>query len=500
MVTELFLLFFISLGLSLAFTPMARALGMKWGAMDIPAERNVHTKPIPRIGGLAVFIAFMFACCIGNRFFPYAGDLYNFSFNTFMGHAGAILILLCGLFDDFRRLTPWTKLFFQVVAATFAFIGGATISGIFVGGYGIAFNPFFSYIFTVLWFLLFINAVNLVDGLDGLAGGLVFFTCIVMAASTYSHGQYLITFYFVILGGAILGFLKYNFNPATIFLGDGGSYFLGYIVAILAIRSSAKGPVGVLMLIPLLALGVPIFDAILSPIRRFVRGRPMFQPDKGHVHHAFLRLGLSSRNVVLIIYGITMTLCILAISLMVLRDKNIEGLVFGVLLLGMIFLVRKLGYIEYLAFDKFYGWFKDMTDVAGLSQARRSFLSQQIEANKSRNMEELWAHMGEALEMLNFDKAELHYMTQPVRYWEINKNNDQLNSDHFPMSKREVNYSDSFMILEIPLIDGDPDIFGKLILGKDVKNGHLQSYTIRRVEHLRRTLLSNLTRLKGNGE
>jgi len=484
MVTELFLLFLISLGLSIVLTPVARLLGIKLGAMDIPMERKVHSVPIPRIGGLAVFFAFMFTCCIGRRFFPHAGDLYVFSFNIFMGHTGAILILSCGLWDDFRHLTPWTKLFFQVLAATFAFIGGATISGIFVGGYGITFNPFFSYVATVLWFLLFINAVNLIDGLDGLAGGLVFFTCIVMSFSTYTQGQYLYTFYFVILGGAVLGFLKYNFNPASVFLGDGGSYFLGYVVAILAIRSSAKSNISVLMLIPLLALGVPIFDAILSPIRRFVRGRPIFQADKGHIHHVFLRLGLSSRNVVLIIYGMTMMLCILAISLMVLRDKNIEGLLFGVLLIVMIFLVRKMGYLEYLAFDKFYGWFQDMTDVAGLSHARRSFLSLQIEVNKSRNMEELWVHIGEALEILRFDQAELYYCTEPVRCWR---------------STREIDPYDSLLRIEIPLIDGDPDIFGKLVLLKDVKLGHLQPYTIRRVEHLRRTLLSNLTRLKGNG-
>jgi len=499
-VTELFLLFLISLGLSLAFTPMARALGIKLGAMDIPDERKVHSEPIPRIGGLAVFFAFMFACCTGNRLFPNAGNLYNFNFNIFMGHTGAILILLCGLFDDFRRLSPWTKLLFQVLAATFAFIGGATISGIFVSGYSIVFNPFFSYVATVLWFLLFINAVNLVDGLDGLAGGLVFFTCMVMAFSTYSHGQYLFTFYFVILGGAVLGFLKYNFNPASIFLGDGGSYFLGYVIAILAIRSSGKNDVGVLMLIPLLALGVPIFDAILSPIRRFVSGRSMFQPDKGHIHHALLKKGLSSRNAVFIIYGISMAFCIMGILLLLLRGRGLEGFVFAALLFGMIFLVRKLGYIEYLALDKFYGWFQDMTDVAGLSHARRSFLSLQIEASKSQNMEELWARIGELLEMLKFDKAELHYMTQPVRYWEINKNDEKLNTDHLSLSKREVNYSDNFMIIEIPLIDGDPEIFGKLILFKDVKKGHLESYTIRRVEHLRRTLLANLIRLKGKSE
>ena len=495
MITTLILLFVIALGFSLAITPLVRTLGISLDAMDIPLERKVHTTPISRIGGLAVFLAFAAAMVLASLYVNRVSELFVFDQRTAFGLYGALIVFGCGLWDDFRRLNPWTKLFFQIVGTTLAFVGGISINGFVVGGYDIQFGVLGSYAITVFWFLLFINAVNLIDGLDGLAGGVVFFTCILMIILSAMHGDYLTALYFAALGGAILGFLKYNFNPASIFLGDGGSYFLGYAVAALSIMGLVKSQVGALMLIPMLALGVPIFDTILSPLRRFIRGRRMFQPDKGHIHHIFLRMGLSSKNVVLIIYGITMALCVLAI-LFVNLHNGAGGFVLVILLFGMIFLVRKMGYLEYLAFDKFYGWFQDMTDVAGFSQARRSFLSLQIEANKSRNMEELWAHVGEALEMLKFDKAEIHYRTEPARYWEINKDNDLLNSAPFPLCKREINYSDSFMILEIPLIDGDPDIFGKLILFKDVKMGHLQPYTIRRVENLRRTLLSNLTRLK----
>lgn len=496
MVTELILLFFIALGLSMVLTPAARAFGTRFGALDMPAERKVHTKPIPRIGGLAVFLAFMFTCCIGQRLFPNAGYLYKYNFNTAMGHTGAILILLCGLFDDFRRLNPWVKLFFQIAAGTFAFFGGAAITNFFVAGYGIAFNPFFSYVVTILWFLLFINAVNLVDGLDGLAGGLVFFTCLVMAFSTYFHSQYLYTFYFIIVSGAVLGFLKYNFNPASIFLGDGGSYFLGYVIAILSIRSSAKSNVSVLMLIPLLALGVPIFDAVLSPIRRYIRGRSMFQPDKGHIHHALLRMGLTSRKAVMMIYGISMVLCVAGILLMLFRGKGMEGFVLAALLVGMIFLVRKMGYIEYLAVDKFYGWLQDMTDVAGLSQARRSFLSLQIEAGKSQNIDELWVHIGDALEMLAFDRAQLHYKAEPVREW-IRKDPPAEEPEKIDSGIKDIKRFDSLMRIDIPLREHPgAEFFGKLVLDKDLKKGALKHYTIRRVEHLRRTLISNIVRLK----
>jgi len=493
--TELFLLFFIALGFSLALTPVARVFGIRFGALDMPDSRKVHTKPIPRIGGLAIFFAFVLTCCIGRRLFPDVAYLYEFNFNTVMGHAGAVLILLCGLFDDFRRLNAWVKLVFQIVAATFAFLGGATISGWFASGYGVALDPLLSYLVTVFWFLLFINAVNLIDGLDGLASGVVFFACVAMAFSTYFQGQYLFSFYFVILAGALLGFLRYNFNPANVFLGDGGSYFLGYVVALLAIRSSSKSNVGILMMMPLLALGVPVFDAVLSPIRRFLSGRPMFQPDRGHIHHAFLRLGLSSRNVVLIIYGISLVLCLAGISLILLRGRGMVGFVLAALLFGMIFLVRKLGYIEYLALDKFYGWFQDVTDVAGFSRARRSFLSMQIEAGKSQTMDELWVHVGDALEMLKFDRAELHCKWGPARCWSANRY-AQSGSALQPLCNGDAHFSDSFMVMEIPLVDAGSAVLGKLVLYKDVQKVQLKPYTIRRVEHLRRTILDSIVKLR----
>lgn len=414
-----------------------------------------------------------------------------------MGYLGGLLVLSCGLFDDFRRLKAWTKLFWQIAAATVAFIGGATITNFSFFGVGIEFNAFFSYLITVFWFVLFINAVNLIDGLDGLAGGLVLFTCLIMIFSLSVSGDYFYAFYFALLGGAVLGFLKYNFNPATIFLGDGGSYFLGYSIAILAIRSSSKSQVGVLMLIPLLALGVPIFDSILSPIRRFIRGRSMFRPDKGHIHHMFVSKGLSSRNAVLMIYGITMALCVLSILIITFHGDAFIALVLALLLFGMILLVRKLGYLEYLAFDKFYGWFQDMTDVAGISQKRRSFLSLQIAVNKAGNIDELWEYVVDSLEMLKFNAARLHLANGKTLEW--NAQEAQADDDDAGSAGVKNNDSgddDRMLKFEIPLAENDNNIFlGKLVLSKDLKQATIKPYTIRRTEHLRRTLVVNLKRL-----
>jgi UDP-GlcNAc:undecaprenyl-phosphate GlcNAc-1-phosphate transferase len=258
-----------------------------------------------------------------------------------------------------------------------------------------------------------------------------------------------------------------------------------------------KSHVGVLMLIPLLALGVPIFDTIFSPIRRWIIGRNMFHPDKGHFHHHLLRIGFSSRSAVFLIYGITMVLCLAAILIITFRGKGLEGFFLALLLFGLFFLVRKLGYVEYLAFDKFYGWFQDVTDVAGISQNRRSFLSLQIAIGKSQNMDELWEHLIEATKALKFNEAQLHLPNEPVREWKVGDDNYLLKSKNTVSNNKEVNNIDSLFRVEIPLTEnGDENFLGKLILVKDLRLDHLQPYTIRRVEHLRRTLIPILKRLE----
>ncbi|MBN2439499.1 MAG: undecaprenyl/decaprenyl-phosphate alpha-N-acetylglucosaminyl 1-phosphate transferase, partial [Deltaproteobacteria bacterium] len=404
--TTILFLFLIALGLALVLTPLVKGLGARLGAVDIPAERKVHSVPIPRIGGLAVFIAFAVTVALTNLYNTTVSRLFVFDQRTAFGLYGALVVFGCGLWDDFRRLNPWVKLLFQVAGASIAFAGGISIGGFFIGSRGLQFGVL-SYAITVFWFVLFINAVNLIDGLDGLAGGVVFFTCLLMIILSVLRADYLSGIYFAALGGAVLGFLRYNFNPASIFLGDGGSYFLGYSVAALSIMGSVKSQVGALMLIPLLALGVPVFDTIFSPVRRWVKGRRIFQADKGHIHHRLLNIGLSSRNAVLILYGATMALCILAILIVNLRNEMV-GLILAILGFGALILVRRTGYLGYLALDKFYGWFRDVTDVAGFSRERRTFLALQIDASRTQTLDELWAHVGEALEMLKFDRAELH--------------------------------------------------------------------------------------------
>ncbi len=404
--TTLLVIFLTALAFSLALTPLAGRLGVRLGAVDMPAPRKVHATPIPRIGGLAVFLAFAASMLLTSLYGTQITDLIVFDRQIAFRICGALVVFGCGLWDDFRRLNAWIKLLFQILGATIAFAGGVSIGGIFFEGHGLQFGVF-SYAVTVFWFLLFINAVNLIDGLDGLAAGLVFFTSLLIVVISVMRGQYLPAVYFAAISGATLGFLRYNFNPATVFLGDGGSYFLGYVVAELSIVTSLKSQVGALMLIPLLALGVPVFDTILSPLRRWVRGRKIFRADNGHIHHKLLAMGLSSRNTVLILYGATVALCVFAIVIVNLRS-DVAGLILVIVGAGTLILMRKAGYLEYFVSDKLYGWLRDVTDEAGFSRGRRTFLSLQMDMNKARTLRELCAQLGEAMKILKFERAELH--------------------------------------------------------------------------------------------
>jgi len=569
----LLLIFAAALFFSTILTYAARWLGVRLGALDVPMERKVHTKPIPRIGGLAVFVSFVATTVLMNSFSTQVSEFFSFDQRTALGFYGALVVFGCGLWDDFRRLNPWVKLLLQIAGASLAFAGGISIGGIFFDGHGIQFG-ILSYAVTVFWFLLFINAVNLIDGLDGLAGGVVFFTCLLMVILSVMTGSYQNALYFTALGGAVLGFLRFNFNPASIFLGDGGSYFLGYAIAAMAIKGSVKSQVGALMLIPLLALGVPMFDTILAPLRRWIKGRRIFQPDRGHIHHRLLAMGLSSQKAVLVIYGLTLVMCLLAILIVVNRN-DLVGMVLILLLVSVLAFVRKNGYLEYLALDKFYGWFKDMTDVAGFSRERRTFLALQMEANKARTLQELMTIIGNALEMLQIDRTELHLKINrdsaclsksPQAPSAVRNDNGEgltpyagpdrrKNSDSAPLRPldklgagsaqgetgmaqedeeggnggrppasasmklfediRELGdetvwvwtqgyyrrktdiQKEEMMKIDLPL--HEDGMKARIILMKDLGRAPLHYYTIRRLEHLRRTVRYNLTRLQKNG-
>ena len=511
--TTIFFVFIIALVLALILTPLAGKLGERFGVLDEPGKRKVHLSPIPRCGGLAIVAAFLLTLAL-SALISGLSDKLTLDRQTTFFLLGALMVFGVGLFDDFHRLGPKVKFLFQVIGASIAFWGGLRIEVFPFFGIDLHF-VILSYFITVFWFVFFINAINLIDGLDGLAAGIAFFASAIMVILSVMKGEYLIAMLFAALAGAVLGFLRYNFNPASIFMGDGGSYFLGYVIAGLSIMGSIKSQVGAAMLIPIVALGVPIFDTILSPIRRFILGREMFKPDKGHIHHKLAGMGFSTKRVVWTIYGISFCLCILSVVLVNVRDEQ-AGLFLILMGTGAVIFIRKLGYLEYFTSDKIFGWFKDITDEAGFSHGRRSFLSLQVQMNKSRNLEEMRQNLCKVGEKLEFDMAELYLcrrcedkaydgprdVTPRIQKKERRKNR---NGGSFQWTRKDFDinehiFSNALLKLELPLIsyDNGHQCIGVLWMIKDVKRNHISHYTLRRVEHLRRTVNGTLCKLSGS--
>jgi len=516
----LFLNFLFAFAASLLLTPVSGSLGAKLGFLDYPGNRKMHQTPLPRTGGAAILLSFLTLTALsGYGLLPDPLGRVDLEGRLCYLLAGGLIAFMAGFIDDFRRLKPRFKFLFQIVAATVAYAGGLRVDSFL----GIHTNYLFSivcYLITVFWFVLFINAINLIDGLDGLAGGVTTFACTVMSILAAWGGQTANAILFAILSGATVGFLRYNFNPASIFLGDGGSYFIGYMIAGLSVMASTKSQLGATILIPLVALGVPIFDTLFSPLRRFFLGKDMFLPDKSHIHHKMLQMGLSTRRVVLIIYAVSVVLCVSTVAWVNLQNEKAGLLLLFLAVLSFIF-VRKLGYFEYLATDKIFGWFKDVTDVIGISHERRSFLNLQIEISKSRDGRELWSNICRALTALDFDMAEM-VLTEALSELKDPANTPSTESRNVSQvgPAHEENRSsqggayftwtlngfdrardickERLFKLELPLVTRERSNLGTIWLVKDLQRNDFCHYTLRRVEHLRRTVTGTLIGMQKN--
>jgi UDP-GlcNAc:undecaprenyl-phosphate GlcNAc-1-phosphate transferase len=494
-VKTIFAFLVASLGLALVLTPLAAIIGRRYGIVDAPAGRKVHVKPIPRTGGVAIYLAF---------FGPFLGAL--FYSNELIGQilsepailwlcCGATLVFLMGFADDIFPLHPLVKFGVQAVAASLAYHGGICISSLQLPGAAVLDFGWLGLPVTIFWFLLITNAFNLIDGLDGLAAGVCFFASLVLLILSVMGGRYLVATGLAALLGTCLGFLRYNFNPASIFMGDSGSYFLGFMLASLSILGSIKSQATVAVLIPVIALGLPLVDTVIAPVRRFFMGKQLFQPDKSHIHHKLLRLGFSQRGAVLLLYGANILLGLFAILLVDAHDRN-AALILLVLGVCMIVGIRKLGYMEYLAVDKMMGYVQDVTDVMGLSKDRRTFLNRQVAIGEAADIEQLWDRITDALELLRIDRAEIRFdgvccsAGEDNSYsWQGRATADVLGS--YPENR--------FLSINLPLAD-EQNSYGTLYLAKDVIIDPITHYTLRRVEHLRRSIVRKLTVFNGRGK
>ena len=291
----------LALLISLILVPFVAKLAIKIGAVDKPNERKVHTKIMPRMGGLAIYLSFFAVLFLSHEM-----TMQHIGLLT-----GGTVLVLVGIIDDKTDMPAKIKLLGQIFAACIVVAAGVRVEFMtnFILG-GVFPLYIFSVPFTVLWIVAITNAVNLIDGLDGLAAGTSIIAAATMAISGYATGQREMASMALILIGASLGFLKYNFHPAKIFMGDTGSMFLGYNLSVLAIMGFTKSFTVLSLVTPILVLAIPILDTLFAIIRRKMNNKPIFKPDKNHLHHCLLNYGFSHRNTVLIIYAVSAVLAL----------------------------------------------------------------------------------------------------------------------------------------------------------------------------------------------
>ncbi|MBF0273807.1 MAG: undecaprenyl/decaprenyl-phosphate alpha-N-acetylglucosaminyl 1-phosphate transferase [Nitrospinae bacterium] len=355
------LLLIITAFLSFCFTPITIKLSEKFEVYDAPGQRKVHKKATPLLGGLALFFSFwmgVFIC-----------SLFNANFHEFLYHEttlglflGSFVIVGIGVYDDVRGASPSIKLIFQGIAAiilvSFGF-GVNIITNPFTGGDFQLGN--FTIPFAIIWIIAITNAFNLIDGLDGLAAGIGFIvsmTAFLIAFHMHHHYTLIVS---IALAGSILGFLKYNSHPAQTFLGDNGSFFIGFLIAAYSLKDSQKSATAVAILVPLIALGLPLMDTILAVIRRYVNSfeeksvikkfKHIVSADREHIHHKLMDLGYSHKTSVYILYIICIIFGGMAYLISVMNDEYIAFLLFFVSVLIFIG-VRRLGYIEFKTLGK----------------------------------------------------------------------------------------------------------------------------------------------------
>lgn len=296
--------FICSILLAFAFTPIVRVLAFKIGAIDVPKDsRRMHKKPIPRIGGLAIFLGSTITCLF----------FCNVDLKLGLVLLGALGIVIIGMIDDVNNMNALVKLFFQLAISAIPVIGGVRIQYFHIGD-NYVFLGLWAIPVTIMWMVALMNAINLIDGLDGLSCGVSTISAIsILAVIIIQGGEFHSALLTLILIGACLGYLPYNRNPARIFMGDTGSLFLGYSLSLISIEGMFKMHTVISMLVPLIIFALPLADTVFAIVRRVLAGKSPFSADRGHLHHRFIDMGFTQKETVKILYAICGILGLVAV-------------------------------------------------------------------------------------------------------------------------------------------------------------------------------------------
>jgi UDP-GlcNAc:undecaprenyl-phosphate GlcNAc-1-phosphate transferase len=405
--TTCILAFVIAFLAALGATRMVRAFAMRVGAVDIPDDyRKRHHGSVPRLGGIAIFVAFLAPLAGIAVFNPYIGSV------IIEGHEqealgcilGGAMALLVGVLDDFRDIRARYKLVLQLIPALAAFVAGCSITAISLPFVGSVDLGWLSLPVTLFWFLTCMNAINFLDGLDGLAAGVALFVTLTLFLAGIMFENIASTVLMACLSGAILGFLLFNFHPARIFLGDSGSMLLGFLIAALSLQATRKAETAVALLIPVIALGLPITDTALAVFRRWWRKLPLETADRQHIHHRLIGMGFSHRRAVLALYSVCVALGLSAV-LVTLERSEVTILVLGTLAVLVFVCVRVFGRVTITEL---------MTGIARNRKVRLREMAAAAEVERAvqvlpeaRDLDAVWRLCTPAFDQLELDSVRM---------------------------------------------------------------------------------------------
>ncbi len=304
-----------------ALVPAMRWIALRTGFVDMPTERKAHKHPLPMLGGAAMIIGFIVATTLVRHNVMHPSMRAD---NTFIGLLiGAFLMFVIGMVDDFAKtrkkdFPAWPKFLVQIIAAAILVLAGAGIKGIedpIHNDYFIAFTPWISAVLTIVWVVGIVNVFNFLDGLDGLAGGIAAMSAMTLLVISTMKGDISSAISAAALIGGCLAFLRFNFYPARIIMGDAGSTFIGYVLAAVSVMGAFKSATAISIFVPVLALGVPIFDAIYVVMRRMIEGRPVYKADRTHSHYRLMASGLTQVQTVSVMYLVALGFSVVAIAI-----------------------------------------------------------------------------------------------------------------------------------------------------------------------------------------
>ena len=376
---------------ALVLTPIVAWVARKLDIVDPPGPRKIHSNAVPRIGGVAIVLAMLAPTIVVMALPNLVGAAFRDTQTKIIALlAAACFICIVGLVDDVRGLPARFRFLAQLLAAVVVCAFGIRITALHVGSSFTLELGAFSWPLTILWIVGITNAVNLIDGLDGLAAGICAAACAVIGIFALHTGQPIMSILMAALLGSLVGFLYFNFNPATVFLGDGGTYFLGFMLAGASVLCAAKTSTIVGLALPALALGVPIFDTLFSILRRFLERRSMFAPDRSHIHHLLMDMGLRQRHVVLFLYIITALAAGLGMFMMVTGDLS-TLIVFTCVVALFLLVFRIVGSVSF--HDTVAGIRRRMRLDRMASEVRRSFEAAELRLRDARSFGDWWGSL-----------------------------------------------------------------------------------------------------------